>query len=103
MDYHQNARLTIYSRERLARKVLYEGLTLKLAAASFNVSQKTAAKWTRRFEQGGADGVAGTAAPGHADPIDRPQPLSWKKFLLFAGCAGTGGGSPARSNSAAPR
>jgi len=58
MDYHQNARLTIHSREKLARKVLYDGLTLKLAAASFNVSAKTAAKWTRRFQQGGPAGLS---------------------------------------------
>ena len=51
MDYHQNARLTIRSREQLARKVLHEGCTLKLAAASFNVSAKTAAKWVRRFRE----------------------------------------------------
>jgi len=57
MDYHQNARLTVFGREQLARKVLHEGLTLKLAAASFNVSPKTAAKWTRRFEQGGVEAL----------------------------------------------
>jgi hypothetical protein len=28
MDYHQNARLTIYRREQLARKVMEEGSTL---------------------------------------------------------------------------
>jgi hypothetical protein len=36
MDYHQNARLTIHSREQLVRRVLDKGCTLKLAAASFN-------------------------------------------------------------------
>ena len=55
MDYHQNARLTVHSRERMARKVLHDGCTLKLAAASFNVSAKTAAKWVRRYR---ASGVA---------------------------------------------
>jgi len=30
MDYHQNARLTIHSREQLARRVLEQGCTLKL-------------------------------------------------------------------------
>ena len=44
MDYHQNARLTVYGREQIAKRVLKQGLTLKLAAASFNVSAKTAAK-----------------------------------------------------------
>ncbi len=57
MDYHQNARLTIHSREQLARKVLRSGCTLKLAAASFNVSAKTAAKWVRRYQAGGAAGL----------------------------------------------
>jgi transposase len=54
MNDHQNARLTIHSREQLASKVLHEGLTLRLAAARFNVSAKTAAKWVRRFREGGS-------------------------------------------------
>jgi len=57
MDYHQNARLTIHSREQLARKVLVERCTLKLAAASFNVSAKTCAKWVRRFQDGGLEAL----------------------------------------------
>ena len=58
MDYHKHARLTVYSRERLARQVLEEGLTLKLAAASFNVSRKTAGKWVQRYREHGAGGLA---------------------------------------------
>jgi hypothetical protein len=38
MDIHKNARLTLYSREQLAQKVLQQGSTLKAAAAAFNVS-----------------------------------------------------------------
>jgi transposase InsO family protein len=57
MDYHQNARLTAYSREQLARTVLEQRLTLKLAAASFNVSAKTASKWVRRYREQGAAGL----------------------------------------------
>lgn len=57
MDYHQNARLTIHSRERLARSVVEEGCRLKLAAASFNVSEKTAAKWVGRYREGGRKGL----------------------------------------------
>ena len=53
MDYHQNARLTIHSRELLARAVLLEGCTLQMAAARFHVSAKTAAKWVRRKEKPG--------------------------------------------------
>ena len=57
MDYHQNARLTVHSREQMCRKVVLEGLTLKLAAASFNVSAKTAAKWVRRYREAGSAGL----------------------------------------------
>jgi transposase InsO family protein len=57
MDYHQHARLTVFSREALSKKVLEGGLTLKLAAASFNVSAKTAAKWVRRYREQGVAGL----------------------------------------------
>jgi transposase InsO family protein len=57
MDYHQNARLTVHSREQMARKVVVEGLTLKRAAARFNVSEKTAAKWVRRYRDAGSSGL----------------------------------------------
>lgn len=36
MDYHKNARLTVSLREELAKRVIVQGVTLKLAAASFN-------------------------------------------------------------------
>jgi transposase InsO family protein len=67
MDYHQNARLTIHSREQLAVRVLQQECTLKAAAAAFNVSAKTAAKWAGRFR------VAGRAAMG--DRSSRPHRL----------------------------
>lgn len=57
MDYHQHARLTVFSREQLAKRVLEHSFTLKLAAASFNVSAKTAAKWVRRYGEHGVDGL----------------------------------------------
>jgi transposase InsO family protein len=58
MDYHQNARLTVVSREQMCRKVVVEGLTLKLAAASFNVSAKTVAKWVGRYREAGVAGLS---------------------------------------------
>ena len=47
MDYHQNARLTVHGRERMPRK-MEEGVTLKLAAARFNLTARTAGKWVRK-------------------------------------------------------
>ena len=44
MNYHHHARLTIHSREQLAKRVLAGELTLNSAAAEFKVSRQTAAK-----------------------------------------------------------
>jgi transposase len=54
MNDHQNARLTIHSREQLARTVVLDQCTLKAAATRFHVSAKTAAKWVRRYRDGGS-------------------------------------------------
>jgi transposase len=55
MDIHQNARLTLRSREQLAQAV-QQGMTLNAAAAAFKVSRRTAGKWSRRFRQQGRAG-----------------------------------------------
>ena len=67
MDLHQNARLTVWSREQMAKRVLERGCTLKAAAAAFNVSAKTAAKWVLRYR------IAGTSGLG--DHSSRPRRL----------------------------
>ena len=95
MDYHQNARLTIHSREQLARQVLHQELTLKLAAAHFNVSAKTAAKWVRRFEQGGSAALRDRSSRPPQCPR-RTQTTLIERFCLFAGCTGTAGRSRAK-------
>ena len=57
MDLHQNARLTFRSRETLAKKIIVERVTLNAAAAAFNVSRKTAAKWLGRYRSLGIPGL----------------------------------------------
>jgi transposase InsO family protein len=56
MDIHQNARLTFRSREELVQRV-FRGMTLKRAAARFNVTPKTAAKWVLRYRNSGLAGL----------------------------------------------
>ena len=72
MDYHKNARLTIYSREQMAKMVIERGSTLKAAAAAFNVSAKTAAKWTRRLKQPGPAGLKDLSSRPHRLPRGCP-------------------------------
>jgi transposase len=68
MDYHQNARLTIHSREQLAKIVMERGCTLKAAAAAFNVSSKTAAKWAHRYREQGVAGLKDRSSRPHGSP-----------------------------------
>ena len=77
MNYHQNARLTVYSREQLAKRVVLEGLTLKQAAASFDVSPKTAGKWVRRYREGGAGALGDCSSrPGRLRQPTSPELVS---------------------------
>jgi transposase InsO family protein len=90
MDYHQNARLTVFSREQMARKVLEEGFTLKLAAASFNVSAKTAAKWVKRYRDLGRQDLRDHSSrprrlrqPTSAELIGRVEALRRERWTGF--------------------
>jgi transposase len=65
MDIHKNARLTIWSRELLAKRVLLEKVTLNTAAAEFNVSAKTAAKWVCRYQAEGVGGLRDHSSRPH--------------------------------------
>jgi transposase InsO family protein len=65
MDYHKNARTTVWSREQMSRRVIENGCTLAAAAAAANVSARTAAKWVRRFREWGCAGLADRTCRPH--------------------------------------
>ena len=68
MDYHYHARLTIHSREQLARKVLERRRSLRQAAAEYGLSRQTAGKWVRRFREKGQTGLADGCSRPHRSP-----------------------------------
>ena len=82
MDNHKNARLTVSLRRDLAEKVILQRVTLKLAAASFNVSAKTAAKWVRRYREHGAQGLLDLSSRPHSSPRRTSLLLLEKVFAL---------------------
>ena len=57
MDIHKNARLTLHGREALVKSVVHQGSTWNAAAAAFQVSARTAAKWVRRYREEGTAGL----------------------------------------------
>jgi len=72
MDLHQNARLTPVLRAELAQRILLQGLTLNAAAAAFNVSARTAAKWVERYRQAGRDGLRDRSSRPRGSPRQTP-------------------------------
>jgi len=72
MDYHKNARTTVWSREQMAKRVMEQGCTLAAAAAAANVSARTAAKWVGRYRALGAAGLADRTCRPHR--MYRPTP-----------------------------
>jgi transposase InsO family protein len=82
MDYHKNARTTVWSREQMAKQVIERGCTLAAAAAAANVSAKTAAKWVRRYRQVGSLGLADrTCRPHRLHRQSRPEQVKLVETL----------------------
>jgi len=65
MDYHHNARLTIYSREQLAKSVVECRLSLCEAAAEHRLSRQRAARWVSRYREGGVDALCDRSCRPH--------------------------------------
>ena len=68
MDYHHHARLTIYSREQLAREVLERRRKLGEVAVEYGLSRQTAGKWVRRFREQDKAGLADRCSRPHRSP-----------------------------------
>jgi leucine-zipper of insertion element IS481 len=91
-NHHKNARLTVHSREQFARRVLEQGVTLKLAAAIFSVSEKT--RPSGCADTGSWAEPAWAIGPRARTAAHAPHLLLyWKRFWLFADCGTTAGGS----------
>jgi transposase len=65
MDYHHHARLTVYGREQMCRSVVEGRLSLCEAAVSHKLSRQTAAKWVRRYREGGVSALADRSSRPH--------------------------------------
>ena len=68
MDYHHHARLTIFSREELAKSVVEGRLSLREAAAERGLSRQSASKWVKRFREGGRAALPDRSSRPHRSP-----------------------------------
>jgi transposase InsO family protein len=65
MDYHHHARLTIHGRETLSKSVQQEGLSLREAAANYQLSRQSAGKWVKRYREQGLGGLGDRSSRPH--------------------------------------
>lgn len=68
---HGNAALTVEGRLRLCRRI-ESGWTVAAAAESMCVSRQCAPKWWRRYQDGGAEGLADRSSRPHSSPTRTP-------------------------------
>jgi transposase InsO family protein len=68
MDYHHHARLTIFSREELAKSVVEGRLSLREAAAERGLSRQSASKWVKRYRDGGPAALQDLSSRPHRSP-----------------------------------
>ena len=89
MKLHANAALSLNKRRQLCRRVVEEDWSLTEAAAAAEVSEKTAAKWVRRFRAEGEAGLLDRSSAPHsvhnATPEDRVQAIAALRRLRFTG------------------
>ena len=67
MNVHQNARLTVSCRVLLVERIL-SGRPRREVAAELGVSVRTAAKWLKRYQDLGAEGLKGRSSRPHRSP-----------------------------------
>lgn len=72
---HANAALTLRTRLKLARLVVEEGWPIARAAERYDVSYKTAQKWSRRYREEGAAGMVDRSSRPRRQPNRTPARL----------------------------
>ncbi len=65
MELHRNAALSLNARRRLAQRVVDHGWSLGEAAAAAEVSERTGAKWARRYRAEGETGLLDRSSAPH--------------------------------------
>jgi transposase InsO family protein len=65
---HRSARLTVFSRQLLVKRVTVDGWPTATVAEQFGISRATAYKWVRRYRSEGLAGLADRSSRPHHSP-----------------------------------
>lgn len=72
MNTHNNARLTLWGRAELVRRVLEDDEPVAVVAAALHITPGTTYKWLRRFADEGWAGLADRTSRPHRSPRATP-------------------------------
>lgn len=75
MNNHKNARLTVYSRALLVKRVTQEGLRPREAAQAAGVSPRTVYKWLKRYKEEGPEGLENRSSRPRHCPRQTPEAI----------------------------
>jgi transposase InsO family protein len=79
---HANARLTVYGRAELVRRVVELGRPVAHVVRELNVSRATGYKWLRRWREEGLAGLADRPSRAHRLPGKTPAAVEAKVLAL---------------------
>jgi transposase len=65
---HPSARLTVFSRQLLVKRVLIDGWATAAVAEQLGISRTTAYKWVRRYRVDGLSGLEDRSSRPHRSP-----------------------------------
>ena len=89
MRLHRNARTCPASRRLLVDRVVGDGWLVVVAAEAAGISERTAAKWLRRYREEGAAGLEDRSSAArrvpHRTPSDRVDAIAALRRLRFTG------------------
>ena len=79
---HANARLTVYGRAELVRRVIEQGRPVAHVVRELNVSRATGHKWLHRWREEGVAGLADRSSRAHRLPHKTPVAIETQVLAL---------------------
>jgi transposase InsO family protein len=79
---HANARLTVYGRAELVRRVIEQGRPVAHVVRELNVSRATGYKWLRRWREEGLAGLVDRSSRAHRLPRRTPAAIESQVLAL---------------------
>ena len=79
---HPSARLTVFSRQLLVKRVVIDGWPVATVAEQLGISRATGYKWVRRYRADGLPGLEDRSSRPHVSP-SKTQPKRVRRIVAL--------------------